>query len=49
MERFLRYGELEVVGKFGAVAGMDDVREKPEIMEQARAIGLKIKDALKAK
>jgi multimeric flavodoxin WrbA len=49
MEKFLKYGELQVVGKLGAVAGMDDVREKPDIMEQARALGVKIKEALKVK
>jgi hypothetical protein len=40
---------LKVVGKLGAIAGMDDVREKPEFMEQARQLGLKIKEALKVK
>jgi multimeric flavodoxin WrbA len=49
MERFLRYGEMEVAGKLGAVAGMDDVREKPDIMEQARALGAKLRESLTAK
>jgi hypothetical protein len=40
---------VKVVGKVGAIAGMDDVREKPDIMEQARQLGLKIKAALKDK
>ncbi len=47
MEKFLTYSEVKVVGKVGAIAGMDDVREKPDIMEQARQLGLKIKAALK--
>jgi multimeric flavodoxin WrbA len=49
MEKFLKYGELQVVGKLGAVAGMDDVREKPDIMEQARALGAKLKESLTMK
>ena len=49
MEKFLKYGELQVVGKLGAVAGMDDVREKPDIMEQARALGAKLRESLTAK
>jgi multimeric flavodoxin WrbA len=49
MERFLKYGELNVVGKLGAVAGMDDVRDKPDIMEQAHQLGAKIREALRVK
>jgi len=49
MEKFLAYSEMKVVGKLGAITGMDDVGEKPDIMEQARQLGLKIKAALKDK
>jgi hypothetical protein len=49
MEKFLKYGELQVVGKLGAIAGMDDVREKPDIMEQARTLGAKLRESLTVK
>ena len=47
MERFVNYGELELVGKLGAVAGMQDVRELKNIMDEARGLGAKIKKALR--
>lgn len=49
MERFVTYGALNLVGKLGAIVGMDDVREKKDIMEQARGLGVKIKEALREK
>ncbi len=49
LERFLNYNEMKCVGKLGAVAGMGDVRDKPDIMEQARGLGLMLKEALKEK
>ncbi len=46
MERFLNYNEMKMVGKLGAVAGMKDVRELKDIMEQAHGLGVKVKEAL---
>jgi multimeric flavodoxin WrbA len=46
MESYVGYGEMNLVGKLGAVAGMDDVRDKKEIMHQARELGMKIRQAL---
>ena len=48
MERFVVYGEMKLVGKLGAIAGMGDVREKKDIMDEARSLGVKIKEALRA-
>ncbi len=47
MESYVGYGEMNIVGKLGAVAGMDDVRDKQEIMDQARDLGAKLARALK--
>ncbi|MEI6126573.1 MAG: flavodoxin family protein [Pseudomonadota bacterium] len=49
MERFLSYSALNLVGKIGALVGMDDVREKKDIMEQAGGLGVRIKEALREK
>lgn len=49
LKRFVTYGELNVVGSLGATVGMDDVREKKDIMEQARALGRNIREALHKK
>ena len=49
MERFVNYGEMKLVGKLGAVAGMQDVRELKNIMDEASGLGAKIKEALKEK
>ena len=46
MERFVNYGEMELVGKLGTVVGMQDVREQKEIIDEARGLGVKIKEAL---
>jgi multimeric flavodoxin WrbA len=46
MEKFVKYGEMNFVGKLGAVAGMGDVREKDDVMSEARALGMKIREAL---
>ncbi len=46
MEKFLAYSEMKILGRLGAIAGMGDVREKPDIMGQARQLGLKLKEAL---
>ena len=46
MESFVTYGEMNYVGKLGAVAGMGDVRELKDIMGKARGLGEKIKEAL---
>jgi multimeric flavodoxin WrbA len=48
MERFVVYGEMKLVGKLGAIAGMGDVRGKKDIMDEARSLGVKIKEALRA-
>ena len=49
MERFVNYGEMKLVGKLGAVAGMQDVRELKNFMDEARGLGAKIKEALQEK
>jgi len=46
MESYVGYGEMNIVGKLGAAAGMDDVRDKPDIMAQARDLGAKLARAL---
>jgi hypothetical protein len=46
MESYAGYGEMNIVGKLGAAAGMDDVRDKKEIMAQARELGVKLRQAL---
>jgi multimeric flavodoxin WrbA len=46
MEGYVGYGEMNNVGKLGVVAGMDDVRDKPDIMVQARDLGTKLAQAL---
>jgi len=48
MERYVGYGEMKLMGKLAAVAGMSDVREMKEIMNEARGLGVKIAEALKA-
>lgn len=47
IESYVGYGEMNIVGKLGAVAGMDDVRDKPDIMARARDLGAKLAKALK--
>jgi len=47
MEGYAGYAEMNIVGRLGAVAGMDDVRDKPDIMSQARDLGAKLAEALK--
>ena len=46
MESFVTFGEMKLVGKLGAVAGMDDVRELKNYMDEARELGVKMKGAL---
>jgi hypothetical protein len=46
IESYVGYGEMNIVGRLGAVAGMDDVRDKPDIMAQARELGAKLARAL---
>jgi len=46
MESFVTFGEMELVGKLGAVAGMQDVRELKNFMDEARELGVKMKEAL---
>jgi hypothetical protein len=38
---------MNFVGKLGAVAGMGDVRELDDVMSEARALGMKIREAVK--
>ena len=47
MEKFVNYGEMNFIGKLGAVAGMGDVRELDDVMSEARALGMKIREAVK--
>ena len=47
MEKFVNYGEMNFVGKLGAVAGMGDVRELDDVMSEARALGMKIREAVR--
>jgi multimeric flavodoxin WrbA len=47
MEKFVNYGEMNFVGKLGAVAGMGDVRELDDVMSEARALGMKNREAVK--
>jgi multimeric flavodoxin WrbA len=49
MESFVKFAEMKLVGKLGATAGMGDVRELKDIMDDARGLGAKIKEALKEK
>ena len=46
---FVNYGEMKLIGKLGAVAGMQDVRERKDIMAEAKGLGAKIKEALRGK
>lgn len=46
IESFVKFGEMKLVGKLGAVAGMKDVRELKNFMNEASALGAKIKEAL---
>jgi multimeric flavodoxin WrbA len=46
LEDYAGYAEMNIVGKLGAAAGMDDVRDKPDIMARARGLGEKIARAL---
>ena len=47
MKGYAGFAEMNIVGSLGAVAGMDDVRDKPEIMAQAQDLGAKLASALK--
>ena len=49
MESFINFGEMQLVGKLAAVTMMRDVREMKDIMDEARGLGVKIKEALRAK
>ena len=49
MESFVKFAEMKLVGKLGAVAGMQDIRELKHIMDDARGLGVKIKEALNEK
>jgi len=49
MESFVKFAEMKLVGKLGAAAGMGDVRELKDTMDDARGLGAKIKEALKEK
>jgi multimeric flavodoxin WrbA len=49
MESFVKFAEMKLVGKLGAVAGMQDIRELKHIMDDARGLGAKIKEALNEK
>jgi len=49
MERFVGFGGMNLVGKLGAAVGMSDVREKKDIMDEARGLGVKIQEALKSR
>jgi hypothetical protein len=40
---------MKLVGKLGAVVGMQDVRELRDIMDEANKLGAKIKEALMEK
>ena len=48
MESFINFGEMQLVGKLAAVTMMRDVREMKDIMDEARGLGVKIKEALRA-
>jgi len=48
MESFVGFGDMNLVGKLGAVTMMRDVREMKDIMDEARSLGVKIKEALRA-
>jgi multimeric flavodoxin WrbA len=49
MESFVNFGEMNLIGKLGAVAGMGDVREQKKFMDEAHALGDKIREALEKK
>ena len=46
MERFVNFGEMKLVGKLGVAAGMQDVRDLKNFMDEARELGAKLKEAL---
>jgi multimeric flavodoxin WrbA len=46
MESFVTFGEMKLVGKLGAAAGMEDIREHKNFMDGARELGVKMKEAL---
>ena len=46
MQSFVTFGEMNLIGKLGAAAGMGDVREQGDVMEQARALGVSLRKAL---
>ncbi len=45
MERFVTFGEMKLVGKMGAAAGMQDIRELKNFIDEAHGLGVKIKEA----
>ena len=49
MESFVTFGEMNLIGKLGAVAGMGDVREHKNFIDEARALGVQIRGALEKK
>jgi hypothetical protein len=46
MESFVTFGEMKLVGKLGAVAGMQDVRGLTNLMNEARNLGVTLREAL---
>ena len=43
MERFISFAEMKLIGKLGAVAGMQDVRELKKVMDKAASLGSAIR------
>ena len=46
MESFVTFGEMKLVGKLGVAAGMQDVRELKNFIDEAQELGVKVKEAL---
>ena len=47
MEKFVNFAEMKLVGKLGAVAGMQDVRDRKNIMGEAKDLGFRLREALR--
>jgi len=46
LENYVKFLHMQIVGKIGAVAGMDDVRDKKNIMDEAYALGVRLREAV---
>jgi multimeric flavodoxin WrbA len=47
LENYVKFLHMNFTGKLAAVAGMDDVRDKKNIMDEARALGVQLREAIR--